>query len=83
MSYSPTEAALAGRLRLGRRIRQFRESRGYTQERLAHEAGFDRSFLVDLENGHHSCLLDRVFDLALALDVDVSELLSPLDVVQG
>jgi len=46
-----------------------------TQERLAHEAGFDRSFLVDVEAGHHSLMLDRVFDLAQALNVDASHLL--------
>lgn len=39
-------------------------------------AGMDRSFLVDLENGHHSCMLDRVFDLAAALEVPAASLLS-------
>jgi hypothetical protein len=42
---------------------------------LALTAGFDRSFLSDLESGRHSCMVDRVFDLAAALGVDASSLL--------
>ena len=47
-----------------------------TQEQLAHSAGFDRSFLVEVENGRHSCTLDRLFDLASALDVDAHLLIA-------
>lgn len=78
MPYEPTEQALAGRAVFGARLRAVRESRGMTQERLAHEAGFDRSFLVEVESGKHSLMLDRVFDLAHALDVEASELVRQL-----
>ena len=76
MSYEPTDAALAGRIVFGSRLRALRESKGLTQERLALDAGLDRSFLVDVESGHHSLMLDRVFDLARALDVPASCLVS-------
>ena len=75
MSYKPTQAAIAGRATLGARIRAEREARGLSQEQLALTAGFDRSFLSDLESGRHSCMVDRVFDLAEALGVDASSLL--------
>ncbi|MDP2288685.1 MAG: helix-turn-helix transcriptional regulator [Actinomycetota bacterium] len=59
---------------LGSRLRSHRESKGMTQERLALDAGLDRSFLVDVEAGHHSLMLDRVFDLAHALGVSAADL---------
>ena len=76
MSYEPTKSALDGRELLGRQLRYWRQERGMTQEQLAHNAGFDRSFLVEVENGRHSCTLDRLFDLASALDVDAHLLIA-------
>ncbi|QRY64794.1 helix-turn-helix transcriptional regulator [Gordonia sp. PDNC005] len=55
-------------------MRTLRTSAGLTQERLAERAGFDRSFYVEIEHGKHSLLLDRVFDLAETLDVEIVEL---------
>ncbi|MDQ1246501.1 MAG: hypothetical protein QG597_869 [Actinomycetota bacterium] len=75
MPYEPTAVARAGREVFGRRLRELREGKDWTQERLALAAGLDRSFLVDVEGGHHSLMLDRVFDVAAALDVSADELL--------
>jgi transcriptional regulator with XRE-family HTH domain len=52
-----------------------RESKGWTQEQLAEQAGLDRSFLADLEGARHSCAVDRLFDLATALGVTAASLL--------
>lgn len=49
-------------------------ARGITQEQLAHAAGLDRSFYVEVETGKHSIALDRVFDLAAALRVSARDL---------
>lgn len=49
-----------------------------TQESLALAAGWDRSFLADVESGRHSVMLDRVFDLADALEVAPAMLLDPM-----
>ena len=75
MSYVPTSAAIAGRIEFGSKLRALRLERDFTQERLALEAGLDRSFLVEVEAGHHSLMLDRVFDLAAALGVSASDLI--------
>jgi transcriptional regulator with XRE-family HTH domain len=75
VSYEPTLAALAGRRLFGERIRQLRAEQGLSQEALALGAGLDRSFLADIESGRHSFALDRLFDLAVALDVSPRELL--------
>lgn len=76
VSYEPTREALAGRAVFGSRLKSLREARGLTQERLALDAGFDRSFLNEVESGRHSLQLDRVFDLAHVLGVQASELVN-------
>lgn len=76
VSYEPTESALAGRLLFGENLRRLRTERGLTQETLALRANLDRSFLADLEATRHSCTIDRLFDIAAALEVEPSELLA-------
>lgn len=75
MAYEPTPEALAGRELFARNLRQARENRGLTQESLALKSGMDRSFIADLEAARHSCMADRLFDLAVALEVPASFLL--------
>lgn len=74
--YQPTTVALRGRAVVGRRIRELRTQRGMTQEALAAAAGMDRSFLVDVETGRHSLMLDRLFDLAAALNASAADLIA-------
>ncbi|MCT1987031.1 helix-turn-helix domain-containing protein [Dermacoccus abyssi] len=45
-----------------------------TQEQVAHRADLDRSFYVDIEHGRHSVSLDRILDIADALDVEPASL---------
>jgi transcriptional regulator with XRE-family HTH domain len=58
----------------GERLRNERTQVGLTQEALALKAGLDRSFYVEIETARHSVTLDRVWDLADALDVPVAQL---------
>jgi len=60
-------------------VRALRAAREWTQEDLAHRAGFDRKSINRLENGAYSPSLDRVAVLADALGVPVSELVRPMD----
>lgn len=59
---------------VGRRVRNLRLERGLTQEALALSANIDRSLLIDLEKGRRSLLFERLYDLAAALDVPVTEI---------
>ena len=45
-----------------------------TQEALALSADIDRSLLIDLEKGRRSLLFERLYDLAAALDVPITEI---------
>jgi transcriptional regulator with XRE-family HTH domain len=59
---------------VGRRVRDLRVERGITQEALALSADIDRSLLIDLEKGRRSLLFERLYDLAAALDVPITEI---------
>jgi transcriptional regulator with XRE-family HTH domain len=52
-----------------------RLERGITQEELALSADIDRSLLIDVEKGRRSLLFERLYDLAQALDVPITEIL--------
>jgi transcriptional regulator with XRE-family HTH domain len=45
-----------------------------TQEQVALAAGIDRPFLVQLENGRRSVLVERLDDIAAGLGVSVADL---------
>lgn len=60
---------------VGAQIRRLRIDAGLTQEALALESGLSRNVLIQLEWGRRGVLFERLFDLADALGVDVTELL--------
>lgn len=59
---------------VGQNIRKARIERELTQERLADECGVDRTLLVAVESGRRSVLYERLFDIADALNVPITEL---------
>lgn len=59
----------------GRRVREVRHERGWTQEQLAFEAGVKRAYLSEVENGHRNVSLDVVEKLAQALGVTADQLM--------
>ncbi|SLF34026.1 XRE family transcriptional regulator [Mycobacteroides abscessus subsp. abscessus] len=61
---------------MGARIRSLRIERAMTQEELALASGVTRNVLIDVEHGRRGLLYERLFDLAAALGVEVTELLS-------
>ena len=66
----PETAATA----LGRRIRQLRNARGWSQERLAEHASLDRSYIAGIEVGARNPSLKALDRLAVALHVRLVEL---------
>lgn len=74
-----SERAARRRRQLGDTIRATRLAAGLTQEKTALAAGLDRSFYVEVETGKHSLAVDRLFDIADALDVPASRLLESIN----
>ena len=62
--------------RFGAVIRQLRESRGWSQERLAGQASLNRSYMGEIERSAAMPSLATAEKLAHALDVALSELIS-------
>ena len=51
-----------------------RLERGLSQESLALESGVARNQLIQMEHGRRGVLIERVYDIAEALGVSVSEI---------
>jgi transcriptional regulator with XRE-family HTH domain len=62
------------RAAFGRRARELRRQRGWSQDVLADKAGFSGKFLGEVERGEKSISLDNLAHLARALGVPVTEL---------
>lgn len=71
------------RRRFVRRLRQVRQMRGLSQERLAELCGLHRTYVSSVERGERNITLDNMERLAMALQVDVTELLVEGDVTIG
>ena len=60
----------------GRRLRELREERGWSQEQLADEVSLDRSYVGGVERGERNVSLENICRLASALGVPPGDLLS-------
>lgn len=56
-------------------LRALRKAKGFTQERLAHEADFSYKYLQELEGGKKCPSLIIVIRLCKALDVSLNEMI--------
>jgi transcriptional regulator with XRE-family HTH domain len=59
----------------GRRLRELRLQRGYSQEKLADLARLHRNYIGMVERGERNITLLNIKKLARALGIEVSELL--------
>lgn len=64
-------------------LREFRRSRGLTQEALAFAGGRTPRHVSDLERAKHSPSLDTLFALAEALETRPSEMLRRAEAMIG
>lgn len=69
--FDQTRASLAGR------VRALRVERGLSQEGLAHEVGIDRTYQSQIERGVGNPSLRVLTSIAVALKVELHELLDP------
>lgn len=67
--------AISISVRLGRRLKELRESRGWNQAYLAELSGIGRAHISQLENGAVEARLGTLEALATCFEMTVSELL--------
>lgn len=60
-------------------LKRLRALRGYSQEQMAERAEFHRTYVSQLERCVTNISIDGLERLAYALDVDIVELLNPID----
>ena len=65
-------------VKLGRRIQELHEAKGYSQEKLAYLSDLDRVSIGYIEQGRRSPKLSTLFVLAKQLDVSVADFFTGL-----
>ena len=59
---------------LGERLKQYRMSQGYSQERFAAAFGFDRTYIAGIESGKRNITIDNAKKIADALTISLADL---------
>jgi transcriptional regulator with XRE-family HTH domain len=67
----------------GRALRNLRRQRGFSQDELAHRAGYHRTYVGMLERAVNSPSLKTIFNLCSVLEISPSRLLHEAEVLLG
>ncbi|MGL5229255.1 MAG: helix-turn-helix domain-containing protein [Cetobacterium sp.] len=62
------------KIKFGKRLKEIRNQKKITQEKLSELANIDRSYISDIERGVKSVSLEKIDQLAKALDINIVEL---------
>lgn len=68
---------------LGMRIKFLRKERKWSQEDLALEAGVNKNYISDLENGRRNPSLEILEKIAIAFNISLSELFKGIETIPG
>ena len=59
------------RCRIGKRIKEFREKKGYSQEKLAELMNVSRTTISKIEGGKFNCSIDYLAKFAVFLNFEI------------
>lgn len=76
MNSTGKERYIPARQRIAENIQRIRKERGISQEQLAELADFHRTYVSQLERRVTNISIDGLERIALALEIDVQELLA-------
>lgn len=62
-------------IRFGRRVRELRTAKGYSQEGFAHACGLDRTYVGGVERGERNIALRNIEQIATTLDQRIGQLM--------
>ena len=62
---------------VGRSVKRIRQEKGLTQEQLAELSGFSQQYISGLEQGRRNPTVVSLYELATALGISHTELVSP------
>ncbi len=61
-------------VKLGKNIARIRREMGYTQRSMEEDCYISRAYLGKVEKGYHSLTIDKLEDIAKALQINILEL---------
>ncbi len=61
-------------IKIGKRIRELRKEKGYSQEAFAYEVGLDRTYMGSVERGERNIAALNLMRIAKTLKVEVGVL---------
>lgn len=61
-------------IKIGKRIRELRRAKGFSQEKFAFEVGLDRTYMGGIERGERNIAALNIIRIAKALKVEIGEL---------
>ena len=61
-------------VKIGKRIRELRKEKGYSQEAFAYEVGLDRTYMGSVERGERNIATINLIKIAKSLKVEVGTL---------
>ena len=68
---------------LGRRIRDLRQKKGFSQESFADHCRLHRTYMGAIERGEHNLTIQTALTIARGLDITVSKLLAGIERYAG
>lgn len=67
----------------GLRVRQLRQTKHISQEKLALACNIDRSYMGRIERGEVNPTLERLYEIAAALQVEPADLLPDIEMLSS
>jgi len=64
---------------IGKRVRDLRQKKGFSQESFADHCGLHRTYMGGIERGEHNLTIQTALTIARGLGITVSKLLSGVE----
>lgn len=68
--------------KFGEKVKFFRTMKHWSQEKLALEAGIDRTYLPGIEKGERNVSITVVEKLAIALEIEIKDFFEEREIVE-
>lgn len=68
-------------IKIGKKIRELRKAKGFSQEGFAYEVGLDRTYMGSVERGERNLAAINLIRIAKTLKVEVGELFPSIRVL--
>lgn len=62
-------------IKIGKKIKEIRKQKGFSQEAFAAEAGLGRTYFGRIERGEQNISIQNLIQIAITLQVEVGELI--------